>query len=58
MSPEPEPWRPRATDHLVEPMYAGLGLEDDAAAEPSDPADEPGRSGILRRLLRLLGLAG
>ena len=56
-----EPYRPRETDHLVEPMYSGLGVDGveepvegidarDGEARATDPVNER----LLVRFLRLL----
>ena len=45
-----ERYVPRDTDHLVEPMFAGLGTDESDASETEDPED----GGLLRRLLRFL----
>jgi hypothetical protein len=42
-------YRPRDHDHLVEPMFGGLGLERQAPLERS-PELPPVRPGFLRRL--------
>ena len=50
--PEPHPYELRATDHLVEPMFAGLGVEadeDEDAATDTEPAP-----GLLTRIWRAL----
>ncbi|MEW6072108.1 MAG: hypothetical protein AB1726_05850 [Planctomycetota bacterium] len=52
-----EEYRPRATDHLVEPMFAGLGVgdgEEQALEAPAVPPaeDRPAR-GLLAALARV-----
>ncbi len=59
MTNDEESYRPRETDHLVEPMFEGLGMgEGEADAEETDP--ESPRSGaqswFLTRLLGFFGL--
>ena len=55
-----EDYQPRANDHLVEPMFAGLGArrdeESEAAQEESEEAageERPATPGFLARLLGL-----
>ena len=57
-------YRPRANDHLVEPMYSGLGVGGDEEAreflhEVDPEADEPGVFlRFLRSARRLMGRGG
>jgi len=55
MTASEEPYQPRKDDHLVEPMYSGLGLDgDEEAAEflhEVDP-DEPRPRGRWLRWIR------
>ena len=47
-----EPYRPRESDHLVEPMFAGLGVGEKEAEHPLE--EDPTPPTLLIRLLRLL----
>ena len=47
-----EPYRPREDDHLVEPVFAGLGVGDEEGAESE--RDDVRRPGWLARLWRAL----
>ncbi len=48
-------FEPRENDHLVEPMFAGLGVgEEDAADDEAEPQNEEVRTGFLAALLRSL----
>ena len=48
----PEPYRPRENDHLVEPMFAGLGMTE----EHETQVPLRGRRRFLRLALVVLGL--
>lgn len=51
--PDPEePYRPRPTDHLVEPMFEALGTGADGA-DGGEPEPEPARGGCLGAILLL-----
>ena len=52
---EPDEYRPREDDHLVEPMFAGLGVGEEREEEDAPPVEEEGsRGGFLAALVRLL----
>lgn len=55
--PRAQRWRPRPNDHLVEPFFGGLGVEDEEREGPAEssadgPAPAPG--GLLAALTRWL----
>ncbi len=52
---ERDEYRPRREDHLVEPMFAGLGVgEDRGEADKPPDEEEDSRSGFYATLARLL----
>ncbi|HED66123.1 MAG TPA: hypothetical protein ENJ09_11280 [Planctomycetes bacterium] len=48
-----EPYRPRESDHLVEPMFAGLGVEAERE-EREQAADTPERQSRPHPIARFL----
>ncbi|MFT5284824.1 MAG: hypothetical protein ACI8TQ_000983 [Planctomycetota bacterium] len=52
-----EGWRARPDDHLVEPMFSGLGIGDEKADLEQKEADSGGFFAIKRSFLWLLLLA-
>jgi len=53
MSPHEDSYRPREHDHLVEPMFGGLGMEGESDAVESATAE---KQTVLSRFLRFLRL--
>ena len=56
MTPAEDSYRPREHDHLVEPMFGGLGVSEEGRERAVEEEQPSVRRGWIARLLGVLGL--